>query len=157
MWNRKHIALVGAASAAMAVPTSGLAAARSSAAPKTIRTTQRIMTLYSTSHNQTNVGTSDGTIAGTRVHGALRAIATSSTPSAFTATGTLFYRAGTLRYKLHGKITNKPDGSLTVSGSGTFTGGSNRFTAARGGFTFSGAKPANSYETWKLSGTVSHS
>ncbi len=156
MWHKKHLALVGASSAAIALATPALAAAGTNAAPKPIRVTQRITTLYSTTSGQTNVGTSDGSIAGSSVHGALRATSTSSSASTFTATGTLFYQSGTLSYTLDGKITRKPNGSFTVSGSGTFTGGSSRFSGAHGSFSFSGAKPAHSFETWKLVGTVRH-
>jgi hypothetical protein len=141
---------------AVAIAAPSLANAATTQQAKTIHTTQRITTLSSTAQGAKNVGTSDGKIAGATVHGALRAVATFTTPSTFTATGTLFYPAGTLRYTLHGTATKKPDGSLTVSGSGKLTHGTGRYTGAHGRFVFSGTKPADSYETWTLKGKVSY-
>lgn len=153
MSRASRTALIGVACiAVIAAPSFANAALLQSA--RSIKTTQRITTLSSTAQSATNVGTSDGNIAGTRVHGALRATSSFTTPSTFTASGTLFYPAGTLRYNLHGTATRNPDGSLTISASGTFTGGSGKYLGAQGHFNASGAKPANSFETWTLSGKV---
>jgi hypothetical protein len=130
-----------------------LAAAKQTARP--INTTQRITLLASTAQSATNVGTSDGKIAGAAVHGALRAVAITTTPSTFTATGTLFYPTGTLNYRLNGTITTNPDGSLHVRGNGKFTSGTGSYVGAQGNFTASGTKPANSFETWTLKGNLS--
>lgn len=154
MWNLNRKALVGAG-CTIAIAAPSLANAATHQLAKPIKTTQRITTL-STTHGATNVGTSDGTLAGTTVHGALRAIAFFSTPSTFRATGTLFYPTGTLRYTLHGGTKTNPDGSLTVSGNGTFTGGSNNYAGAHGSFKVSGAKPSHSFETWTLTGRVDY-
>jgi len=155
MWNPKRTALVGAG-CAIAIAAPPLANAAINGGAKTIKTTQRITTLFSTSQGATNVGASGGKIAGSTVHGALRAVSTFATPSKFKATGTLFYPAGTLRYALNGTATTNPDGSLTVSGSGNFAGGTGSYSGAHGSFAVSGTKPANSFETWTLKGKVSY-
>jgi len=154
MWNLKRTILVGT-TCAIAIAAPSLAYAATNKRAKSVKTTQRITTLFTTAQGATNVGTSDGRIARATVHGALRAVATNTTPTTFTAKGTLFYRAGTLRYTLHGTATGNSDGSLTFIGSGTFTGGTGHYSGAHGSFTFTGTKPANSFETWKLSGKVS--
>lgn len=154
MWNLKRTALVSAG-CAVAIAAPPLAEATARQTTKAIATTQRITTLFSTAQSATNVGTSDGRVGRATVHGAIRAVATSTSPSAFSATGTLFYPAGTLRYRLAGTATRNPDGSLTITASGTFTGGSGRYLGANGHFTASGTKPANSFETWTLTGKVS--
>jgi hypothetical protein len=144
---------------AVASCTIGLAVAplaHATLRPRWIRTTQRITTLVTTAQGATNVGTSDGRIAGTTMHGALRAIAIFTSPSTFAAIGTLFYPAGALRYKLHGTETHNPDGSLTIKARGTFIGGTGRYGRAHGRFTASGTKPAQSFETWTLIGTVTY-
>ena len=123
---------------------------------KHIQITQRLAILSSSGSKLTLVGTSDGKIAGTGVHGALRAVSTAGTPPKFTATGTLFYPAGTLRYTLNGTATGRPDGSISLSGTGRFTGGSGIYTGAHGNFTGSGTKPANSFETFTFTGKVSY-
>jgi hypothetical protein len=123
---------------------------------KAIQITQRLAILSSSGSKLTLVGTSDGKIAGARVHGALRAVSTSASPPKFTATGTLFYLAGTLRYTLNGTATSSPDGSLSLSGTGKFTGGTGTYIGAHGNFTGSGTKPANSFETFTFKGKVSY-
>ena len=104
----------------------------------------------------TNVGTSDGTIAGAGVHRALRATIKILTPAKLTAKGTLFYAAGTLRYTLNGALTSGPAGSLHFSGTGAFTGGTGNYRGAHGTFTGSGTKPAGSFETFTFRGKVSY-
>jgi hypothetical protein len=88
------------------------------------------------------------------VHGALRAVI-SATPPKFIAVGTLFYAAGSLRYKLTGTTTGEPNGSLVIRATGAFTGGTGTYAGAHGNFTGSGTKPANSFETFTLRGKVS--
>ena len=56
-----------------------------------VKLTQRLTTLSSGGSRVTNVGTSDGTIAGAGVHGALRATIKILTPAKFAAKGMLFY------------------------------------------------------------------
>ena len=97
-----------------------------------IKLTQRLTTLSSGGSRVTNVGTSDGTIAGAGVHGALSATINILTPAKFAAKGTLFDAAGTLRYTLNGTLTSGSDGSLHFSGTGTFTGGTGNYRGAHG-------------------------
>jgi hypothetical protein len=145
--------VVLAMSCAITTVSPSLAAAKQT--PRPINTTQRIASLSSTAQSATNVGTSDGKIAGATVHGALRAVAITTTPSTFTATGTLFYPTGTLKYTLNGTVATNPDGSLRVRGSGMFTNGTGSYARAHGSFTALGTKPANSFETWTLKGNLS--
>jgi hypothetical protein len=140
---------------AVAIAAAPLATAAGTKKPKAIQTTQRLTTL-SNGSSVTNVGTSDGKIAGASVHGAVRAVIKAPTPPKFTATGTLFYPAGTVRYTLNGTITSGPSGSLRIRGTGRFTGGTGNYTGAHGNFTGSGTKPANSFETFTLKGKVSY-
>ncbi len=149
-WIGPAVVVCGAIAAAQIANAAGTHGA------KTIQTTQRLAILSSTGSRLTLVGTSDGKIAGMNVHGALRAVSTSATPPKFTATGTLFYPAGTLRYTLKGTATGKPDGSLSLSATGIFTGGTGTYTGAHGNFTGSGTKPAQSFETFTFKGKVSH-
>ena len=141
---------------AVAIAAASLANAASTPKAKVIRATQRITILSSSGSTVTDVGTSDGMIAGAPVHGAVRAISRASGPSKFAATGTLFYPAGTLRYTLNGTVKGGPSGSLRFSGTGRFTGGTGDYSAAHGKFTGSGTKPANSFETFTLKGKVSY-
>lgn len=155
MWNSTRTVVVGVGCAmAFAGPPVAQAATLNQAKP--IKTTQRITTLFSSSQAAINVGTSDGKLAGVTVHGALRAVAVFMSATSFTARGALFYAAGALKYTLHGTATPTPDGTLKVSGSGKLTGGSGKYGHAHGSFTFSGTKPANSFETWTLTGKVSY-
>ncbi len=57
---------------------------------------------------------------------------------------------------LNGTATGRPDGSLSLSGTGRFTGGTGRYTGAHGNFTGSGTKPANSFKTFTFKGKVSY-
>ncbi len=139
-----------------AIAAAPLATAASTQQAKPIQTTNRLTTLSSGGSSLINVGTSDGKIGGASVHGALRAVVRTSTPPKFTAMGTLFYAAGTLRYTLNGTTTGGPNGSLRIRGTGTFTGGTGKYLGAHGHFTGSGTKPASSFETFTLKGTVSY-
>jgi peptidoglycan hydrolase-like protein with peptidoglycan-binding domain len=141
---------------AVAIAAAQVANAAGTQRAKAIQTTQRIAILSSSGSKLTLVGTSDGKIAGASVRGALRAMSTSAGPPKFVATGTLFYAAGTLRYTLNGTATGRPDGSLSLSGTGRFTGGTGMYTGAHGNFTGSGTKPANSFETFTFKGKVSY-
>ena len=119
-----------------------------------VQATQRLVTLSSGGSGLTNVGTSDGKIGRVSVHGALRAVIT-ATPPKFRAAGTLFYAAGSLRYKLAGTSTAGPNGSVVLRATGAFTGGTGAYAGAHGTFTGSGTKPANAFETFTLKGKVS--
>jgi hypothetical protein len=155
MLNVKRTGLVGVC-CAVAITAAPLAAAAGTQKAVAVKLTQRLTTLSSSGSRVTNVGTSDGTIAGASVHGALRATIKIVTPPKFTATGTLFYAAGTLRYTLNGTVTSGPAGSLSFRGTGSFTGGTGRYTGAHGSFTGSGTKPAKSFETFTFKGKVSY-
>lgn len=136
----------------------GASIAGANAAPKKtfkIKTTQRIVILFSTAHGITEVGTSDGRVGGVAVHGAVRAVAVSAGGSAFTATGALLYPSGTLRYVLQG-TESAASGGLSLNASGKFTGGTGSYAGARGSFTVTGSKPPNSYQTTTITGKVSH-
>lgn len=137
----------------MAAP---LAAAAGTQKAVTIKVTQRLTPLSSSGSRVTDVGTSDGKIAGASVHGALRATIKILTPPKFTATGTLFYASGTLRYTLNGTVSSGPAGSLRFRGTGSFTGGTGNYTGAHGSFTGSGTKPANAFETFTFKGKVAY-
>jgi hypothetical protein len=140
----------------VAIAAAQVADAASTHHAKTIQAIQRIAILSSRGLKATLVGTSDSKIAGATVHGALRAVSTSAKPPKFTATGTLFYPAGTLRYTLTGTATGRPDGSVGLSGAGRFIGGTGAYAGAHGNFTGSGTKPANSFETFTFKGKVSY-
>lgn len=155
MLNLKRAGFVGACCVA-ATAVAPLAVAAGTHKAKAIKATQRLTILSAGGSRVTDVGTSDGTIAGAGVHGALRAVVIPATPPKFVATGTLFYPTGTLRYTLKLTITSGPSGSLRLSGTGEFTGGTGSYTGARGTFTGSGTKPANSFETFRLTGNVSY-
>ena len=141
---------------AVAIAAAQVANAASTHRAQAVQITQRLASLSSRGSKLTLVGTSDGKIAGARVHGALRAVSTSASPPKFKATGTLFYPAGTMTYMLNGTATGRPDGSLSLSGTGRFTGGTGTYTGAHGNFTGSGTKPANSFETFTFKGKVSY-
>lgn len=155
MLKSKRAGLAGMCCAVAAVSASA-ANAGSTHKPKTIELTQRLMILSSSGSGVTEVGTSDGKIAGATVHGAMRAIAKAGPASTFTATGTLFYPAGTVRYTLNGAISSGSSGSIRLSGTGKLTGGTGRYSRARGTFTGSGTKPANSFESFTFKGKVSY-
>jgi hypothetical protein len=155
MLNLKRAGFLGVC-CAVSIAAAPLAAAAGTQHAQTIQTTQRLVDLFSSGSTVTNVGTSDGEIAGAAVHGTLRAAIKAPTPPKFTAEGTLFYAAGTLRYTLNGTITGGPNGSLRIRASGTFTGGTGRYAGAHGDFTGSGTKPASSFETFTLKGKVSY-
>jgi hypothetical protein len=53
-------------------------------------------------------------------------------------------------------VTTRPDGALEVSVRGKWTVGSGKYGHAHGSFTGSGTKPTNSFETWTLTGKMSH-
>ena len=152
--SRRGLSIGAACALVLAGPCVAQATTRPAA--RTIHAIQRMTTLSRTGNRFTNVGTSDGILAGARVHGALRAVATYTSATRFTARGTLFYPAGTLTYKLDGTTTTGADGSLTGEGNGTFTGGSGSYSGAHGKFTAMGSKPANSFETWTLTGKVTY-
>lgn len=155
MLNMKRTGLVSVCCAAvlMAAPLSAVAGTRK-AVP--IKLTQRLTTLSSSGSRVTVVGTSDGTIARASRHGALRAVIKTVAPSKFTAKGTLFYAAGTLRYTLNGTVKSGPAGSLSFRGTGSFTGGTGKYAGAHGSFTGSGTKPAGSIETFTFKGKVAY-
>jgi hypothetical protein len=138
----------------MAISAPPLASATAKSGAKTIKTTQRIIALSSNADRDHNVGTTDGKIAGSAVHGALRATATGTSPS-FAAHGTLFYPQGTLRYRLAGKITIHSDGGFSEIGKGKFTSGTGAYKGAHGRFKLSGGRPAHAdFVTWTLKGKV---
>jgi hypothetical protein len=139
---------------AVAISAPLLASATAESGAKTIKTTQRIIALSLSARSVHNVGTTDGKIAGSAVHGALRATATRTSPS-FAAHGTLFYPKGTLRYRLAGRLTIHSDDSFTETGKGKFKGGTGAYKGAHGRFKISGARPAHSdVVTYTLKGKV---
>ena len=151
----KRAGLIGVCGA-IAITVAQTASATSTQKAKTITTTQRLVIMSASGPKLTIVGTSDGKIAGAGVHGAVRAISVPGTPPKFTASGTLFYLSGTLRYTLTGMTSAGPNGSVSLRASGRFTGGTGAYAGARGAFTGSGTKPANSFETFTFKGKVSY-
>ena len=91
-----------------------------------------------------------------RARGAASATIKILTPAKFAAKGTLFDATGTLRYTLNGTLTSGSDGSLHLSGTGTFTGGTGNYRGAHGSFTGSGTKPAGSFQTFTFRDKVSY-
>lgn len=153
MLNMKRAGFIGV-SCAVAITAAPLVAVAGTQKALAIKLTQRLTTLSASGSRVTEVGTSDGTIAGASVHGALRAIVKIAAAPKFTATGTLFYPAGTLRYTLNGTASSGPAGSVRFRGTGSFTGGTGKYAGARGSFTGSGTKPAGSVETFTFKGKV---
>lgn len=80
MLNLKRVGFVGVC-CVVAIATVPLATAAGTQKAKAIQTTQRLTTLSSDGSGVTNVGTSDGKIAGAGVHGALRAVVKAPTPT----------------------------------------------------------------------------
>lgn len=134
MKQRSMLVLAGVAAVAIAMTAlPGASAGRATAKPRTsatLKVTNQVIALAP----GTNVGTSDGRVAGHAVHGGVRAQVTGS-PS-FTASGWLLYPTGGLRYVIHGQITPGPNGGRYDSGSGSITGGAGAFAGARGKLQF---------------------
>jgi hypothetical protein len=155
MLNMKRAGFLGICCAVVitAAPLAAMAGTQKAVA---IKLTQRLTTLSSSGSRVTDVGTSDGTIASASVHGALRAVITIVAAPKFTATGTLFYAGGTLRYTLNGTASSGPAGSLRFRGTGRVTGGTGNYAGAHGSFTGSGTRPAGSFETFTFKGKISY-
>jgi len=62
-------------------------------------------------------------------------------PGEFEGRFRAFFKKGTLKGRLSGTGTANPDGSVSFSGSGEYTGGTGRYKGADGSFTFEGTQP----------------
>lgn len=96
-----------------------------------------------------NPGSKDGDAgiaSGTLGRGAIiQTITITGHPTAttytFKGTNTSFFAHGTIRSSFTGIATAQANGSLTVTGHGHYTGGTNAYLDARGKYAFTGAAP----------------
>lgn len=92
--------------------------------------------------------TSAGTVSrGALGRGAITSKLTFGENLSFTGSTRSFFAAGTVAGTLKGSAKGNPDGSVTFSGSGTFTGGTGRFRGAKGKFSFTGTLPSGAQVT----------
>jgi hypothetical protein len=134
--------MIGAAAFAEARPS-----ARTAAHSRTrhmLRETETQTTLSRSGNRSIMVGILDGKIGGKSVHGAVRAIATFSSPSTGTGKRTEFDQYGSRTASLTFNVVINPDGSRTDTGSGHWKGGTGRYKGATGSFTIKGTVPAGS-------------
>ncbi len=87
-----------------------------------------------------------GIVNGALGSGAVRATTTFTAPT-FTSSFRVFYNGGSISGNLTGTGKPAPDGSITASGTGSFSGGTGIYKGATGSFTFTATQPAKSNVT----------
>ncbi len=77
-----------------------------------------------------------------------------ATTYTFTGTNTAYFAHGTIRSTLSGTATVQTNGSVSIKGHGSFTGGTDSYRGAKGNDTFTGTIPPAS--TTKPTPSVAH-
>jgi hypothetical protein len=94
---------------------------------------------------ETRAGTVDGRLCGTQFWGAARLVITYTAPGRGTIHPfAIFGPSGSLDGTFHVIGVRQPDGSVSLSGSGTITGGTGLYTGATGSLSATGTRLANS-------------
>jgi hypothetical protein len=155
---KRVVCVLAALAALVAVsPVAGAAAKKHKAKNHSVTATVKNVSVEQTGNPPlSGTSTNAGLVTSSLGNGAITGTTTYAAPN-FSSTETVFLAHGTFKGTLKGTGTLNPDGSISFSGTGKVTGGTDSYKGAKGSVTFTGSEPKNSnVATFNVTGKVKY-